>query len=439
MPNISKIQSSNVIVLQDQLKEFVFPLNQHPLYGTISKFDESPYLMPSVLADFTNEADFSQEATSLEICPACFFNTSGTTNRSKKIPFSDSDLERQKAHESVALKKLGMGKGDGVLSLGAPLPSISGWAIVNGSEACGAKALNTSQLDFEDIFTYGFENQVTFVIGTPIVVKEIGRAIEEEHGPLDKVFHNMKTGIIFGDVLPDALRNELKSIWGFEHVYSLYGTVEADVVATECVESQGEMDLMSERLLFEFLPEDELEMERKKPGYIPKAIAIENIDNGSYGEILISDLARETLPLIRYRIGDVIKVHRSTGSYNMEYPTITVLGRSKNTVRMDDIPVYEMQLDTAIKRSYQDQIKEWRLVENDSAALPRYTIFLQLKNDDVSNDLSSDTIYTALCEQRPELAHIDSKRIFDISVIQEFEKIAIDGDVKSQRIVLKAN
>jgi hypothetical protein len=106
---------------------------------------------------------------------------------------------------------------------------------------------------------------------------------------------------------------------------------------------------------------------------------------------------------------------------------------------MDDIPVYEMQLDTAIKRSYQDQIKEWRLVENDSAALPRYTIFLQLKNDDVSNDLSSDTIYTALCEQRPELAHIDSKRIFDISVIQEFEKIAIDGDVKSQRIVLKAN
>jgi len=439
MSNVIKIQSNNMIVSQDQLKEVVFPLNEHPLYGNITSFDESPYLMPSILADFTNDTDFSQEATSLEICPACFFNTSGTTNRSKKIPFSDSDLERQKAHESVALKKLGMGKGDGVLSLGAPLPSISGWAIVNGSEACGAKALNTSQLDFEDIFTYGFEDQVTFVIGTPIVVKEIGRAIQEEHGSLDKVFPNMKTGIIFGDVLPDALRNELKEIWGLDNVYSLYGTVEADVVATECVASQREMDLMSERLLFEFLPEDELEMERKQPGYIPRATAIENVANGSYGEILISDLSRETLPLIRYRIGDVIKVLRCTGPHNMDYPTITVLGRSKNTVYMDDIPLYEMQLDTAIKRSYPDVIKEWRLVENKWGALPRYTIFLQKINDDASNDLSADILYITLCDQRPELSKVDFNRVFNISVIQEFEKMTINGDVKSQRIVLRTN
>lgn len=430
--------SAQDTVQQELFKTKLFPIVDHPLYGNIHRFEDSPYLMPALLADFTNDTDFSAEATSLEICPACFFNTSGTTNRSKKIPFSDADLERQKNHEAIALRKLGMGKGDGVMSLGAPLPSISGWAIVNGSEATGARALNTSQIDYDDVFKNHQSDQVTFVIGTPIVVREIGRAIAEEYGPLRKSLPNVRTGIIFGDVLPDALRQELKEIWNFDHIYSLYGTVEADVVATENTQRSGEMDLMSERLLFEFLDESELAAERENPGYVPRPVAMTKVADGAYGEILISDLSRDTLPLIRYRIGDVIQIHRGTDDHNRDYPTVSVLGRSKNTVLLGGVAVYEMQLDAALKQAYPQAVQEWRLTENEPGAEYRYQLEIQPSAHADSSTLTTAALFEVLRELRPELDDIDLDAFLSLTTVECFEHVEVKGDNKSQRIVLLA-
>ncbi|KMT64299.1 GH3 auxin-responsive promoter family protein [Catenovulum maritimum] len=419
----------------NELINDLYPIIDHPLYGTVTSFKQTPYLMPAQLADFTNDTDFSAEATNLEICPACFFNTSGTTNRSKKIPFSDADLERQKIHEKIALSKLGMGKGDGVMSLGAPLPSISGWAIVNGSEATGARAINSSQIDYDEIFEKGQADQVTFVIGTPLVVKEIGKAIESEFGPLTKVLPNLTTAIIFGDVLPDALRAELKELWGFKNIYSLYGTVEADVVATECPNKLGEMELMSERLLFEFLPEFELAKERQNNLYTAQAKPIEQVQNGEFGEILISDLSRDTLPLIRYRIGDIIKVNRATGIHNAEKPSISVLGRSKNTVLLDDIALYEMQLDNAIKSWLGDEIVEWQLEQTSNAKPQQYQLRVQLKSKSIEAK-HQQSFYPLLARQRPELAMLNLKQHIKIEQVKAFSQIEVKGDTKAQRIIL---
>ncbi len=439
MTTASTTYSVDEHVEHEGLKSRLFPLVEHPLYGSLDSFEDSPYLMPSLLADFTNDTDFSAEATSLEICPACFFNTSGTTNRSKKVPFSDADLDRQRVHEAIALRKLGMGPGDGVMSLGAPMPSISGWAIVNGSEATGARALNTSQIDYDDIFKFGIAGQVTFVIGTPIVVKEIGKAISEEFGPLSECLPNLRTGIIFGDVLPDTLRQELKEIWGFENVYSLYGTVEADVVATESVTHQGEMNLMSERLLFEFLPEEELARERANSGYVPRPHDLANVENGAFGEILISDLSRETLPLIRYRIGDIIQIHRATGEHNVDYPSVSVLGRSKNTVLLSGVALYEMQLDAALKAAYPGLIHEWLLTENADSGVAHYTLAVQPHAALDASTIDPQCLFARLRAVRAELQSVDLDAEIELISVDGFESVEVQGDTKSQRIVLLAH
>ncbi|NQZ07711.1 MAG: GH3 auxin-responsive promoter family protein [Algicola sp.] len=428
--------TANDIVDHEGLKQSIYPMDNHPLYGNAATFIDTDYLLPAALADFTNETDFEEDTTSLEICPACFFNTSGTTNRSKKIPFSDADLARQKVHEAISFKKLGMVPGDGVMSLGAPLPSISGWAIVNGSEHLGAKALNTSQLDYDDIIDRGRGKQATFVIGTPLVVKEIGKAIIEEYGPMSEVLPNMRTGVIFGDVLPDALRAELKEIWGFEHVLSLYGTVEADVVATECVDYQGEMLLMSERLYFEFLPESELAKERLDLNYVAKSMTMDQVPNRSFGEILISDLSREVLPLIRYRIGDVIEVHRSTRDANANAPTISVLGRSKNTVMLENIALYEMQLNNALTTWLGNDLLEWKLTENEAAADHHYTLEVQLVKGRELPINNEAVLFKALRDQRNELTDVNLAKEIHVQQIIEFAKVEVTGDIKAARIIL---
>lgn len=432
------VEEKNTLEIIDhaEFKRRLFPMQDHALYGTLNSFDESPYLTPPVLADFTNDTDFSEEATSLEICPACFFNTSGTTSRSKKIPFSDADLERQKVHEAIALRKLGMGEGDAVMSLGAPMPSISGWAIVNGSEATGARALNTSQLDYDYIFDKNWGDQVTFVIGTPLVVKEIGKAIVDEYGPIRECMPNMRTGIIFGDVLPDALRAELKAIWGFDNVYSLYGTVEADVVATECPANQGEMDLMSERLIFEFVSEEELAKERTNSSYVPKMVPIADIADGAFGEIIISDLSRDTLPLIRYRIGDIVQVHRAAAIHNVEYPTISVLGRSKNTILFGDVAFYEMQLDNALKRCFGEDLIEWRITEQASDNNAHYLLEVQLVAGLTITNEKHDQLHQALVSQRKDLSRVAMANEISLIAVTEFEQVEVSGDTKAKRIIL---
>ena len=408
----------------------LFPLLDHPLYGSLASFSESPYLLPAPLADFTQEHDFA-DVTQLQICPSCFFNTSGTTSRSKQIPYTDNDLDRQRLHEAVALQKLGLSPGMGVISLGAPLPSISGWAIVNGCETAGANVLNTSQIDYEDVITRGQQAKANVVIGTPLVMQEIGHALADEFGPLTTLFPNLDMAIIFGDVLPDAMRLAIQKQWGFKRVYSLYGTVEADVVATECPQVQGQMELMHERLIFELIPEQELTRERNEPGYVGKAIDLADAPNGVIGEILLSDLDRDVLPLIRYRIGDVVQVHRDTGVHNLEYPTISVLGRSKNTVLLARQPLYEMQLADAIQTGFGNGINDWRVVQT-QAAPARYT--LQLAG--AANPDLLAPFWDKLIRLQPKLDGVFFADCFDVEWVTDIRHDSTQKDAKTNRIQL---
>lgn len=418
--------------------ERVFPLKDHPLYGNADRFEDCGYLLPATLADFTNRDGYATQATHLEICPACFFNTSGTTSRSKRIPYSDADLERQRNHEAIALRKFGLGKGDGVISLGAPLPSISGWAIVNGSETAGASVLNTSQLDYEVVFERKSQMKATTVIGTPLVVREIGLAIQEEYGSLKDLFPNMKMGIIFGDVLPPRLRREIADLWGFKAIYSLYGTVEADVVATESPSNPGRMELMFERLVFEIIPESELLREKVNHDYVPKAVDIREVDDGMIGEIVISDLSRDVLPLMRYRIGDVVQVHHSTLGSLHTLPLVSVLGRSKNMVFLNDVPLYEMQINSALEKALDGQVSEWRLIQK--AAKPKRAYQLIIEPIGILNPAHDYTqaVLAAICDLHPALVTSDLGKVIEVEWTEKLEQGPVRGDTKAARIVLHA-
>ncbi|WP_374488685.1 phenylacetate--CoA ligase family protein [Zoogloea sp.] len=416
----------------------VFPLKDHILYGDVASFESAPCLMPAVLAGYTSRCDIQPGVTSLEICPACFFSTSGTTSRSKQVPYSDADLDRQRIHEAIALRKLGMRAGDGVISLGAPLPSISGWAIVNGSAAVGAQALNSSQLDYEEALSPENRARASVVIGTPLVVREIGLAIEEEHGSLRDVFPNMRMAVIFGDVLPDEMRADIARIWGNPAVYSLYGTVEADVVATECPQTPGTMYLMAERLVFEIITEAELARERNEEGYVPQVVDINTVPAGTIGEIIISDLSREVLPLIRYRIGDVVKVLGHDVAQPQLGQRISVLGRAKNTVLIDEVPLYEMQLTASLDAAIRGRFSDWRLVRQPAQGDgPRhFTLFVEMRPGETLNGEDCSRIWAEVAGQRAELAVIDIPVLIEIAGTPKLEQDKVQGDAKARRIVL---
>lgn len=415
----------------------VFPLKGHVLYGDVDSFDSAPYLTPAALSEYTSRCDLQPGVTNLEICPACFFSTSGTTTRSKQVPYSDADIDRQRIHQAVAFHKLGMKKGDCIISLGSPMPSISGWAIVNASAVLGAKALNDSQVDYEKALEPENRERATIVIGTPFVLREIGLAIEQEFGSLRSVFPNLRMAIIFGDVLPDELRADIIRIWG-DHIamLSLYGTVEADVVATESPTKQGIMHLMSERLIFELIPESEIRLERENAGYVPKIVDIDSVAPGTIGDIIISDLSREVLPIVRYRIGDIVQVKDLESEHLGR--CISVLGRAKNTILLAGVPLYEMQLTAALDQSIRGRFSDWRLVRQAKrdGEPDTFRLSIEMRPGESLQEQDRDCIIAAVVAQRPELAEVDVASLIEIEPTAKLNQDQIKGDTKARRIVL---
>ncbi|MGK4005200.1 AMP-binding protein [Sorangium sp. So ce1036] len=404
------------------------PLRDHPLYGTVERFEDARFLTPAALSEFTERAAFACDVTQLEVCPACFFQTSGSTGRSKRIPYSERDLEKQADHEATAFRKLGLSSRDVVLSLGSPPPSISAWAIANGSRRLGATVLNGSHVDYELALEGGRAEEVTTLFATPLVALAIGRAIAEEQGDPRRVFPRLRRAILFGDTLPRSLRREVRDLWGVDRVLALYGTVEADVVATELPGEQGELDPMLEELLIELLPEEELRRERLDPSHSPAPVRVADLPPGDVvGEILLSDLRREALPIVRYRIGDIVRVRAREGGR----PTLSVLGRSKSTVFIDGAPIYEMALNQAIEEALGGAACRWQLTAARRSGGPFDLVLEQPPGAAGAARAVLDAIAGAVVPRE-----IDVARHFRVSCSPRLPEPSGPGDLKAARVVV---
>ena len=213
------------------------------------------------------------------------------------------------------------------------------------------------------------------------------------------------------------------------------------MVATESVTAPGTMDLMSERLIFEVIPESELMKERENAGYVPKVAAIDQVPAGTIGEIVISDLSRDVLPIIRYRIGDLISVQTPDSSGGRESQRISVLGRSRNTVLLGNVPLYEMQLTSALEMALGNKLADWRIVQQEgkqTGSDRKYHLFAEptMGIDLSENDRAG--ILAAIKTQRAALEQVDVESLIDVIWTERLQQIPVQGDAKSRRIVLTA-
>jgi hypothetical protein len=198
------------------------------------------------------------------------------------------------------------------------------------------------------------------------------------------------------------------------------------------------MDLMFERLVFEVIPESELARERAMPGYRPRPSDIRTAPDGTIGELVITDLARDVLPLIRYRIGDVIQVHRPRDGGTGEDLTISVLGRSKNAILLDQVSLYEMQINGALEVALDERLLDWQIVQSPSQP-SRFDLFVQTSDGQRLMPEEHARVRAILAGQRPELAACDVGAFLHTHWRSQAEATALTcsgTDAKARRIVL---
>ena len=114
---------------------------------------------------------------------------------------------------------------------------------------------------------------------------------------------SLKGLVTFGVDTP-ALEEKIATMWG-KVPYQVYGTTEMMISAVQSWNKKG-MTFLPDMAFWEFIPEDQWERLREDPSFQPATVLMNELEAGKQYELVYSHF--HGMPLMRYRIGDVIKV-----------------------------------------------------------------------------------------------------------------------------------
>jgi phenylacetate-coenzyme A ligase PaaK-like adenylate-forming protein len=138
--------------------------------------------------------------------------------------------------------------------------------------------------------------------------------------------------IVGGESCPEALRSRVRAAWGAE-LFDCYGLTETLLIAHEC-RAHGGLHLDEDAVVVEVVDEDDRPLPPGRPG----------------AAILITNLYNRTLPIIRYRVGDVVRIDdapcpcgapfaRLAGIAGRREEMLRVRGRAGGTVEVQPLVV----------------------------------------------------------------------------------------------------
>jgi len=215
--------------------------------------------------------------------------TSGTSGPSKRVFFSESDQELTMDFFKVGMSTLAR-PGDRVLILLPGLrPGSVGDLLRIGLERLGCLPILYGPVDDEaKVLKIIKEQNCNVLVGAPVHLHRLARW-DEYHRILPA--GQIRALLSSTDVLADTIRENLQTIWGCE-VFDHWGMTETGLGGgVECETHQGI-----------HLREADLYVEIIDP------VSGEVLPEGEMGEVVFTTLTRTTMPLVRYRTGDLSRL-----------------------------------------------------------------------------------------------------------------------------------
>ncbi|AZA91394.1 Phenylacetate-coenzyme A ligase [Chryseobacterium nakagawai] len=224
-----------------------------------------------------------------------YSTTSGTLGDPVTFGLSDGDLERLAYNEAISFACAGIQKGD-VVQMITTIDKrfMAGLAYFLGLRKMGASVVRMGpgipELQWDSIFRY----KPKYLITVPsFLLKMIDYA--EKHG-LDYKNSSVYGAVCIGesiknqDFTDNILSQKIKEKWNIK-LFSTYASTEMSTAFTEC-EFQIGGHHHPELIITEILDEDE-----------------NVVKEGESGELAITTLGVEAIPLLRFKTGDIVKAH----------------------------------------------------------------------------------------------------------------------------------
>jgi len=238
-------------------------------------------------------------------------NEKGKYGESKKIIYSQEDQARACMCFSSAVKHMIKPKDRCLILLPCRKPGIQGDLVRQAIENIGANAIPYGPLN-DDAIDWGIYlellnmEEVTCIIGTPSQVANLaevanGRKDDRRYSEMVENIKNRMTTVILGmDFVKNEKLSDISKAWDC-NIYEMYGSSEIGIAAAVSCDINGACHLREADLYFEVID--------------PATGAV--LPDGESGELVVTTLTRNGMPLIRFRTGNrsrIMKEPCSCGS-----------------------------------------------------------------------------------------------------------------------------
>ncbi|MGD0535578.1 MAG: phenylacetate--CoA ligase [Methanoregula sp.] len=256
--------------------------------------------------------------------------TSGTTGKPTVVGYTRRDLDTWANLIARNMTMIGVGKDDVFQNMVNYGMFTGGLGFHYGAEKIGMavipSATGNTRRQIEMIRDFG----VTTIHCTPSYAMHLSEVAEE----MGETLESLKTGIFGAEPWSDNMRHTLEDRLGLT-AYDSYGMSElfGPGVAFECPERDG-LHIWHDSYLVEII--------NPKTG--------ERLSDGERGELVVTPLIKEAMPLIRYRVGDVTMLMED-GCLCGRYKKIArITGRSDDMLIIRGINVFPSQIEHVLLR-----------------------------------------------------------------------------------------
>lgn len=299
--------------------------------GDIKTLEDIRLLPMTVKQDFRDNYPFGLFAVSKDDLVR-FHASSGTTGKPTVVGYTRNDLNTWSECVGRLVSMAGVTSKDvAQISFGYGL-FTGALGLQQGLERVGASVIPMSSGNTKKQLMIMKDFETTTLISTPSYALHIAE-VAKELGIDPKTDLFVKWGLFGGEGTTEAMRNELEDAWGLFATEN-YGMSEliGPGVSGECQARRG--------------------MHINEDHFIPEIIdpkTGETLGEGELGELVITTVTKEALPILRYRTKDITSLHYEKCECGRTTVRMSkIQGRSDDMLILGGVNVFPSQIEEVL-------------------------------------------------------------------------------------------
>jgi len=295
--------------------------------------------------------------------------SSGTTGKPTVVGYTKNDIENWSTSLARSLTSIGLGSDDVIQVSNTYGLFTGGIGFHYAAEKIGAAVVPASTGNTERQIELIQDLGVTAMAATPSYMLHLGE-VAEKMGISIKNDTKLRVGLLGGEPWSVKMRDRIDE-WLGVRGFNCYGTSElSGPMFTECSERNG-VHIWGDYAYVEIL-----DPETHEP-----------VAPGEKGEMVITMLQKEALPIVRFRIGDVSSIDPEPCPCGRTHPKIKrIFGRVDDMLVVRGINVFPSQVQHTLM-SIPELGEHFQIVVERKGALDTMQVRVELKREAFTDNI----------------------------------------------------